>query len=596
MHSAAWNRCWAQGLPRRAEAVHGSVDAHETLLMRIAIFLCATLIADFPIPCPLAAPTSRPAAAKPLPSNMLSAQHRVTRQARAGGNARLAAGIDATQSSVSRDLRDMGVIKLKTGYRRCRRTSAGRTCRPISDSVAGFVRTAQVHGRPQPHGRSRTAVGAAQRVALSRGPQRAGREIAGTLSGDDTIFVATADRARPANSCSRGSPRYSRGKARFSPEYSPRNLQRPGAKPHPARLLRRPRHLVLRALAERRRYGRPVVTRHGQHRQHRRRHRADARGAVEDAGRRVAHHLVDARPAFFEQVIKYLVMGQRPPRPALSAVRRRRARLQAQTVAQCGAQARHRGGRTRLHRRGQRPGALRGGAAHPGARTRDPRTGARPRLQASPSSLPTWSRASLPVPPFGAAYSINRGLWGTTIGGQETLDSRRRASPRTRLGADAPAPSTNAAARRSGTRSASKRGIPGARSTASAIDPVALIERRRGARRAGSASAVASTSATPSSAPRAASPSRRRPPRSCSTAHRELEKLVLSARQARLKDSLAGHLRRPGPRGPAPGPGVRVTSRRCFVSSQQRVTGEVQACCCGRGMPSWRAWPRRTRC
>ena len=29
----------------------------------------------------------------------------------------------------------------------------------------------------------------------------------------------------------------------------------------------------------------------------------------------------------------------------------------------------------------------------------------------------------LPVPPFGAAYSINRGLWGVTIGGTETLTS-----------------------------------------------------------------------------------------------------------------------------------------------------------------------------
>ena len=29
----------------------------------------------------------------------------------------------------------------------------------------------------------------------------------------------------------------------------------------------------------------------------------------------------------------------------------------------------------------------------------------------------------LPVPPSGAAYSINRGLWGVTIGGQETLTS-----------------------------------------------------------------------------------------------------------------------------------------------------------------------------
>ncbi len=30
----------------------------------------------------------------------------------------------------------------------------------------------------------------------------------------------------------------------------------------------------------------------------------------------------------------------------------------------------------------------------------------------------------LPVPPHGAAYSINRGLWGVTIGGTETLTSK----------------------------------------------------------------------------------------------------------------------------------------------------------------------------
>jgi len=32
-------------------------------------------------------------------------------------------------------------------------------------------------------------------------------------------------------------------------------------------------------------------------------------------------------------------------------------------------------------------------------------------------------KRGLPVPPFGAAYSINRGLWGVTIGGKETLTS-----------------------------------------------------------------------------------------------------------------------------------------------------------------------------
>src|ERR1044071_9862416 len=30
---------------------------------------------------------------------------------------------------------------------------------------------------------------------------------------------------------------------------------------------------------------------------------------------------------------------------------------------------------------------------------------------------------NLPVPPYGAAYSVNRGLWGVTIGGKETLTS-----------------------------------------------------------------------------------------------------------------------------------------------------------------------------
>ena len=30
----------------------------------------------------------------------------------------------------------------------------------------------------------------------------------------------------------------------------------------------------------------------------------------------------------------------------------------------------------------------------------------------------------LPIPPYGAAYSTNRGLWGVTIGGTETLTSK----------------------------------------------------------------------------------------------------------------------------------------------------------------------------
>src|SRR4030081_3967687 len=40
-----------------------------------------------------------------------------------------------------------------------------------------------------------------------------------------------------------------------------------------------------------------------------------------------------------------------------------------------------------------------------------------------PEQLKYLQEHKLPIPPFGAAYSVNRGLWGVTIGGQETLTS-----------------------------------------------------------------------------------------------------------------------------------------------------------------------------
>ena len=39
-----------------------------------------------------------------------------------------------------------------------------------------------------------------------------------------------------------------------------------------------------------------------------------------------------------------------------------------------------------------------------------------------PEQLKYLEDHGLPIPPFGAAYSVNRGLWGVTIGGKETLD------------------------------------------------------------------------------------------------------------------------------------------------------------------------------
>jgi transcriptional regulator of arginine metabolism len=97
-----------------------------------------------------------------------------------------AEGYPATQSSVSRDLRDLGAAKLKDGYSLPKPPD-------VADEeslhiVAEFVRDIRPAG---PHLLVIiTPVGAAQRVAVTL--DRTGwPEIVGTMAGDDTIFVAT---------------------------------------------------------------------------------------------------------------------------------------------------------------------------------------------------------------------------------------------------------------------------------------------------------------------------------------------------------------------------------------------------------------------
>ncbi len=97
-----------------------------------------------------------------------------------------AEGYPATQSSVSRDLRDMGAAKLRNGYSLPKPAELGNE--GSLATVAEFVRDIR------PAGPNllviMTAVGAAQRVAVTL--DRLGwPEIVGTLSGDDAIFVAT---------------------------------------------------------------------------------------------------------------------------------------------------------------------------------------------------------------------------------------------------------------------------------------------------------------------------------------------------------------------------------------------------------------------
>lgn len=94
-----------------------------------------------------------------------------------------AQGIDATQSSVSRDLRELGISKLDDGYARI-----AAPTNPAADAPVALVREVRTAGGCLTV--IHTATGAAARVALFL-DRRDWSEIVGTVSGDDTIFVAT---------------------------------------------------------------------------------------------------------------------------------------------------------------------------------------------------------------------------------------------------------------------------------------------------------------------------------------------------------------------------------------------------------------------
>ena len=101
-------------------------------------------------------------------------------------------GHEVTQSSISRDLRDLGVSK-----------AAGRYVLPSDEATRAnddFGTLAQFVRGLKRAGPSitviRTTIGAAQSVAVAI-DKAEWPEVAGTISGDDTIFIATAnDRAQ----------------------------------------------------------------------------------------------------------------------------------------------------------------------------------------------------------------------------------------------------------------------------------------------------------------------------------------------------------------------------------------------------------------
>ncbi len=239
--------------------------------------------------------------------------------------------------------------------------------------------------------------------------------MVGTISGDDTIFLATADAARstrlidrlqlfpqsrismPAThpTCARPKPivlAYSGGlDTSFLVPWLAKTIGGPSS---------RSRSTLAASMRPR------AQTLH---------ERSHALGAIE-------HHQIDARADYFEQVLRFLIMGNvRRGQLYPLCVGAERV-MQAQTIARMARKLGTHIDRARLHGRRQRPGALRSRAAHAGAGSGGARAGAR-RAFKRQEELEYLQQRKLPVPPFGAAYSINRGLWGVTIGGKETLTS-----------------------------------------------------------------------------------------------------------------------------------------------------------------------------
>lgn len=128
-----------------------------------------------------------------------------------------AAGVPATQASLSRDLRALGVVKLGGRYRRGPESPASLG---LADALRFFLREAVAV--PPNLAVLRTSAGAASEVA-SLLDHAAWPEVVATLAGDDTVFVAVpgaaaaqrvvariaelAGGARPGLRLPRGAPR-----------------------------------------------------------------------------------------------------------------------------------------------------------------------------------------------------------------------------------------------------------------------------------------------------------------------------------------------------------------------------------------------------
>jgi transcriptional regulator of arginine metabolism len=95
-------------------------------------------------------------------------------------------GVEATQVTLSRDIRDLGLVKTTEGYRELKRESLGSPFRSLAADFLRGVRQAQNQIV------LKTAPGHASSVAVALDNEE-WPDVIGTIAGDDTILVVCPD-------------------------------------------------------------------------------------------------------------------------------------------------------------------------------------------------------------------------------------------------------------------------------------------------------------------------------------------------------------------------------------------------------------------
>jgi argininosuccinate synthase len=283
----------------------------------------------------------------------------------------------------------------------------------------------------------------------------------------------------------------------------------------------------------------------------------------------VEHHLIDARAAYFDQVLKFLIMGNIRRGGLYPLCVGAERVLQAQTIAQMALTL-----KTTMVAHGCTAAGNDQVRFEVALRTLAPDleiiAPVRDRAFKRPEQLKYLEEHKLPIPPFGAAYSVNRGLWGVTIGGQETLTSAGSIPDEAWVLSKEAFSNPKAPERHT---IGFKAGIP-VSLDGEVQSPVSIIERLetlagpfgigRGIHLGDTV--IGTKGRVAFEAPAADV---------LLTAHRELEKLVLTGKQARLKDTVAQPYGDWVHEGQHLDPVCRDIEA-LLTSSQSRVTGEVK--------------------